>query len=107
MPISRGAGVTSVDMMPGVSRKVMTDGEKMMLVEVTLDAGAVVPMHTHPHEQTGYVARGKMRFEIGGETTELGPGDSWMIPGGVPHEATAIEACVVLDIFSPPREDFR
>jgi quercetin dioxygenase-like cupin family protein len=79
----------------------------MMLIEVRLDAGAIVPMHTHPHEQTGYCSSGRLRFQIGHETRELGPGDCWMIPGDVPHEVTAIEDCVVIDVFSPPREEYR
>jgi quercetin dioxygenase-like cupin family protein len=48
-----------------------------------------------------------MEFEIDGVTHDLRPGDAWMIPGGVPHEARAIEKCVVIEAFSPPREDWR
>src|SRR4029079_17174572 len=49
----------------------------------------------------------RMRFEIGDETFDLEPGDSWMIPSGVPHEAAGIERCRVVEAFSPPREDWR
>ena len=107
MPLVTNDSVSRVDMFPGVSRKTMTSGEKMMLIEVSMDECAVVPMHTHPHEQTGYLSAGRLRFQIGEETRELGPGDCWMIPGNVPHEVTAIEDCVVIDIFSPPREEYR
>jgi len=79
----------------------------MMLVEVHMDAGAVVPMHTHPHEQTGYLASGRCRLQIADEARDLSPGDCWMIPGGIPHEATAIAASVFVDVFSPPREEYR
>jgi quercetin dioxygenase-like cupin family protein len=99
--------VKSVEMMPGVRRKNLTDGDKMMLCEILLEQGSVVPSHTHPHEQTGYLVSGRVRFQIGDEVRELAPGDAWMIPGGVPHEVTTLETAVALDIFSPPREDFR
>jgi quercetin dioxygenase-like cupin family protein len=85
----------------------MTAGERMMLVEVRLAAGAVVPLHTHPHEQTGYLASGRMRFRLAGEEREITAGDCWMIPGDIPHEVTALEPCLLIDIFSPPREEYR
>jgi len=107
MPMLHNADVASTPMFPGVSRKILSDGERMMLVEVLLEAGSTVPEHTHPHEQTGYLASGRVRFRIGDETVELGQGDSWMIPGGVPHEVTTIADSVAIDVFSPPREDFR
>lgn len=107
MPMQHNQNVASTPMFPGVTRKVLSDGERMMLVEVLLEAGSTVPEHTHPHEQTGYLSSGRLRFRIGGETKELRQGDSWMIPGGVPHEVHALETSVAIDIFSPPREEFR
>lgn len=96
-----------VDMFPGVVRRTMTDGERMMLCEVRMEQGSVVPVHTHPHEQTGWLASGRLRLEVAGESRDLGPGDAWMIPGGVPHAAEALETCVFVDVFSPPREEYR
>ena len=87
--------------------KTLTDGERMMLLEVRIAAGAVVAMHTHPHEQTGRLLSGRLRLEIDGETHDLEPGDAWIIPADVPHEATGIEDCLVVEVFSPPREDYR
>lgn len=107
MPLIEWSEVEPVEMLPGVFRRTMTDGEKMMLIEVRMNAGAVVPSHTHPHEQTGYCASGRMRLRIEGEERELGPGGCWMIPGGVEHEATALEDSVFIDIFSPPRDEYR
>jgi quercetin dioxygenase-like cupin family protein len=78
-----------------------------MVIEVTLDKGAVVPMHDHPHEQVGYVVRGRVQFVINGETLIAETGDSYAIAGGIPHEATALEDSVVIDVFSPPREEYR
>jgi quercetin dioxygenase-like cupin family protein len=94
-------------MLPGVFRRTMSDGDKMMLCEVRMNAGAVVPMHTHPHEQTGYFISGRATMQIGDEKRELSPGDCWMVPGDVPHEAIALDESVFIDVFSPPREDYR
>ncbi len=107
MTLVERRSVTPVEMLPGVIRRTMTDGERMMLCEVHMEQGAVVPMHTHAHEQTGYLVSGRCRMQIGDEVRELSPGDCWMVPGGVPHEATALDACVFVDIFSPPREEYR
>jgi quercetin dioxygenase-like cupin family protein len=108
MPFTRHDSPNPVEMLPGIVRRTLTAGEKMMLIEVHLDPGAVVPMHTHPHEQTGYVVSGRMRLQIAEETLDLDPGDAYMIPGGVKHEATALdEPLVIVDIFSPPREEYR
>ena len=107
MPISERSEVEPIEMLPGVFRRTMTDGEKMMLVEVHMDKGAVVPMHTHPHEQTGYLASGRCHLQIGEDVRELEPGGCWMIPSNIPHEATALEDCVFVDVFSPPRDEYR
>lgn len=77
-----------------------------MVVEVSFESGAVVPVHSHPHEQTGYLASGRLRFQIGEEERILERGDSWLVPGNVPHVVTALEESVAIDMFSPPREDF-
>lgn len=107
MPFTRHDAPTPVEMLPGIVRRTLTHGEKMMLIEVTLEPGSVVPIHTHPHEQTGYVVSGRMRLQIAAETLDLNPGDAYMIPGGVEHEATALEPLVIVDVFSPPRDEYR
>lgn len=96
-----------VPMTPGVKRRIREDGEKLMLVEVTFEAGAAVPEHAHVHEQVSYVASGRMAFTVSGEETELKAGESLLLPSNVLHSARALEASTVLDSFSPPREDFR
>lgn len=107
MPLIDHGSAQPVEMLPGVVRRTLTDGERLMLIEVTFDEGAVVPEHTHPHEQTGYLVRGRFRFELGNEVREIGPGDCWLVPSNVPHKVTALEPSLCLDIFSPPREDYR
>ncbi len=107
MPLIDYDSASPVEMFPGVVRRTLTDGDSLMLIEVTVEEGAVVPMHTHPHEQTGYLISGRFLFELGDEKREIGPGDCWLVPSNLPHEVTALEPCVFIDVFSPPREDYR
>ena len=107
MPLIDHDSTTPVEMFPGVVRRTVTDGDRLMLIEGTMDEGSIVPMHTHPHEQTGYLVKGRMTFELGDETSDLKAGDSWLVPSDVPHRVTALEPCVFIDVFSPPREDYR
>ena len=95
----------AIEMFPGVVRRTLNSGERTTLVEVALDEGATVPEHTHPHEQIGYVASGRVRFVIAGEERELGAGDSYLIPSEKPHSVTALEPSVCVDIFAPVREE--
>lgn len=99
--------VEPVEMMSGVWRRTLATGERMMIAHVTLEKGAGVPMHQHPHEQVGYVLEGRIRMTIGSDVHQFESGDSYFIPGDVEHDATAVTDCVVLDIFSPPREEYR
>jgi quercetin dioxygenase-like cupin family protein len=98
---------TAVEMFPGVVRRTLNCGEHTMLCEIELAKGAVVPLHTHPHEQIGYLSRGRLLFRIGEEERELAAGDSWCVPGDVPHLVTALEDSIAIDIFSPPRDEYR
>ena len=107
MPLIDHDSANPVEMLPGVVRRTLTDGERLMLIEVTINEGAVVPMHTHPHEQTGYLISGRFLFELGDEKRELGPGDCWLVPSNVPHQVTALAPCLLVDVFSPPREEYR
>lgn len=79
----------------------------MTIGEVRLDAGAVVPMHAHPHEQISYVIEGQFQFTVGTETTTLGPGMAVLIPGGAVHGGKTLTECLVIDVFSPARDDYR
>ena len=96
-----------VEMLPGVVRRTLNEGERTMLCEIALAKGSVVPLHTHPHEQIGYLSRGRIIFRIGDEERELREGDSWCVPSNVPHMVTTLEDSVAIDIFSPPRDEYR
>jgi quercetin dioxygenase-like cupin family protein len=83
-------------------------GDRITMSVVELDPGAVVAEHSHENEQLGIVLRGTMDFRVGDQRRELGPGGTWCIPANTPHEATAgPEGAVVIDVFAPPRDDFR
>ncbi len=91
----------------GVTARIVS-GEKLMFSLVTLAPNAVVPTHTHPHEQMGMMVSGTMEFTIEGETRVLSGNEIYFVPGGVPHAAKAGPGgALALDAFSPPREEYR
>lgn len=98
--------VRSQDQGGGVSRRVLAYTDQLMIVEVTFEAGGVGAVHTHPHCQNTYVKSGRFRFDIDGEAVEVGPGDTIAFPSNLPHGTLCLEAGVLLDIFTPMREDF-
>ena len=91
---------------PGLRRQVMSYSPAMMMVRHTMTKGWVGTRHSHPHEQMVYIVSGRIRFEYPAGTIEVGPGDCFLVPGGVEHQASALADCEVLDIFTPMREDY-
>ena len=104
--ICRQQDVSAKDLGKGVTRKILATGGGLMTVEFHFDRGSVGSPHSHPHEQVGYVVSGKFAFTLAGTTTVLAPGDSYYVPSGVVHGAEALEEGVLLDVFTPQREDF-
>jgi quercetin dioxygenase-like cupin family protein len=95
------------ELFPGVNAKV-TWGEKIMFSRVEFTPNTHVPLHNHPHEQFGFVESGEATFNIGGEQRLLRAGDYYAIPGGVTHEVhVGAGGAVCMDIFSPPREEYK
>lgn len=90
----------------GVKRKVLSHSDNLMICEITLAKGSIIPAHAHPHEQITYIISGKCRYTVGEETREVGAGDSVLIPGNVSHSIVILEDMKVIDAFSPAREDF-
>ena len=91
-----------------LGRRLIT-GDRVMLANVDLQRGCIVPQHAHVHEQVSYVLEGFLRLTIGedgSEAYDLRAGDVVLIPSNVPHAAEAMEDTRVLDVFSPPREDW-
>jgi len=89
-----------------VIRRILAYCDKLMCVENTFAEGAVGKLHSHPHTQITYVVSGVFSFTIDGETKIVKAGDTMLKQDGVIHGCTCLEAGVLLDIFTPMREDF-
>ena len=92
--------------LPGIRMKTICYGARTLMTEFVLEQGSTLPAHSHPHEQTGYVVRGRMRLRIGAQEHDAAPGDCWCIPGGVEHGAQILEDSVAVEVFSPVRGDY-
>ncbi|MFA7403424.1 MAG: cupin domain-containing protein [Pelobacteraceae bacterium] len=90
----------------GIEQKTLAYGDKTLMVEFRLQQGAALPLHSHPHEQTGYLVAGRLRLTVGENSHDVLPGDSWCIAGNVPHCAECVEEAVAIEVFSPVREDY-
>ena len=100
------ASVRREQLAEGVVRQ-MIYGEKLMICRLTFAPGTVTTAHDHIHEQMTIVEKGRVRFVVGSEEKVFGPGDVLLFPSGFWHGATMLDDQVVLiDIFSPLREDF-
>ena len=88
------------------SRKILAHEGNLMMVEVSFEKGGVGNVHTHVHEQISYLAKGSVEFSLDGTVSVLKAGDSVYIPSNIEHGLKALEASVIVDIFSPQREDF-
>ena len=91
---------------PGLLRRILAHNQRLMLVEHHMEASWAGARHSHPHDQLVYIVSGRLRFSAGAEEFEVKAGDSFVIKGGVEHQAWALEPAVVLDVFTPYREDY-
>ncbi|MBO9591764.1 MAG: cupin domain-containing protein [Niabella sp.] len=91
---------------PGAQRQVYGFGDNLMLVKVQFEKGAVGAVHTHPHSQASYVAGGAFEVTIGDQKKVVVAGDGFYVPPHIPHGCTCLEAGMLVDAFSPCREDF-
>ena len=83
-------------------------GAGAMLNLIRFEPGAVVPLHSHPHEQLGIVLEGMQALVVEGVAYELGPLEAYVIPGDVEHSAyCGSDGALVLDVFTPVREEYR
>lgn len=94
------------DLGGGVTRKVKAYGGTLLMAEVSFEKGAIGAVHSHTHEQVCYVAEGTFAFEEDGIQTIISKGDSYYVAPNVPHGVLALEKGVLIDIFTPQREDF-
>ena len=90
----------------GIRLKTLVYGKETLFSEFRMEKGSILPKHSHPHEQTGYLVKGKMKLTIGEDTFEANSGDCWCIEGNVEHSAEILEDSIAVEVFSPVREDY-
>jgi quercetin dioxygenase-like cupin family protein len=81
-------------------------GKTMTVARLDIRKGCSVPEHSHHNEQISMIERGSMRFVLAGVEKIVKAGEVLQIPANVPHSAEALEDCIAVDLFSPPREDW-
>ncbi len=91
---------------PGARRAVMLDRPELMVVAFRFEAGAVGALHSHPHVQASFVAEGLFNVTVDGETTRLGKGAGFIVAPNLVHGVEALEAGLLVDSFTPRRDDF-
>ena len=97
----------SVTTPDGAQRRILSYSDNLMMVQFTFAAGAVSAWHNHPHEQIGYVASGEIDLIMDGhETVRLAAGCSYYVPSNVWHNIRTYAPSVLLDCFTPARQDF-
>jgi quercetin dioxygenase-like cupin family protein len=96
----------SRQLLEGVNLTTLVHGDKTLMGQFNIAKGSAIPVHSHPHEQTGFMFSGKLRFNVEGEVFDVETGDSWCLPGDVEHSAEALEDSVIIEVFSPVREDY-
>ncbi len=90
----------------GLKRKIMSYDDNLMMVKVAFEKGGIGTLHSHFHTQMSYVDSGAFEITIGDKTGVLKKGDAYYIPPNIVHGALCLEAGVLVDIFTPLREDF-
>ena len=101
-----GQGVQMFSPEPGLLRGVLAHNPHMMLVLHRMEQGWAGARHQHPHDQAVFVISGHLKFSCGDEVFEVKAGDSFVLRGGIDHQAWAIEPSEVIDVFTPFREDY-
>ncbi|MDI6897955.1 cupin domain-containing protein [Methanocella conradii] len=105
--IQKASQTGYIKVVEGITRRTLVYGNSTLMAEFCLGKGRTLPVHRHPHEQTGYLVSGHIILTIDGKPHDMKPGDSWAIPGNVEHGAEVIEDSVAIEVFSPVREDYK
>ncbi|MFC1484538.1 cupin domain-containing protein [Candidatus Neomarinimicrobiota bacterium] len=95
-----------VDLGNGIQRQMLGYDSNLTLVRVYFEKGAVGEAHTHPHQQATYIEEGRFEVEIERVKKMLSAGDSFSVSGDMEHSVVALEQGILIDAFSPAREDF-
>jgi quercetin dioxygenase-like cupin family protein len=104
--VVKGAEARQSNPERGLTRLVGAFNEKLFLAEHRMEKGWVGLAHSHPHEQIVYVVSGHLKVTCAGETFYVRSGDSFLVRGGVEHQASALEPTQVIDVFTPCRNDY-
>ena len=96
-----------VEMVPGITRRTLAQTDDMQIVEIRLKAGSEIPTHSHYHQQAEMLTEGEIVMVVDGKEYPCKSGDSWVIPGDIPHSARVIADAIIVACFSPAREDYQ
>ena len=107
MSVVKAEDVKSFNPEPGMVRQVLAHNQQLMLIRHFFEKGWVGARHSHPHEQLVYIVRGKIHVDIDGRIFDVSAGESFVVDGGVEHQAWALEESEVLDIFTPMRDEYK
>ncbi len=91
---------------PGVTRQVLAERDELMVVAFDFQKDAEGALHRHPHVQSTFVRSGRFLFFVDGTERELVPGDSLIVPSNSEHGCRCLEAGMLIDTFTPRRDDF-
>ncbi len=100
------ADTAPLDLGGGTERRILAYNDSLMAVEVSFETGSEGAPHSHPHTQMSYVLCGSFRYSVEEESVVLNPGDSIVVPAGLTHGTVCLEKGVLLDVFTPKRDDF-
>lgn len=94
------------EILPGIKIKTLVHGEKTLMTKFVMQEGSILPAHSHPFEQTGYLLKGKIKLTVGEKSFEVNPGGSWCIESDMEHSAEILEDSAAIEIFTPQRKDY-
>jgi quercetin dioxygenase-like cupin family protein len=103
----RKAEMKTRELAPGITIRTISCGERAQMIRFDVKKGAQIPVHSHPHEQIGYLARGKLLMFLENEEFEVNEGDGYSVGPNAEHGGRALEDSIAIDVFAPPREDYR
>ena len=92
--------------LPGILMKTLVFGKRTLLTEFRMEKASILPLHSHRHEQTGYLVTGRIKLTIGKTSRIVRQGGSWCIPGGVAHGAATLADTIAVEVFSPVRNEY-
>jgi quercetin dioxygenase-like cupin family protein len=102
----KSSDMTARNPEPGLTRRLGAFNDKLSLAEHRMEKSWMGALHSHPHDQIAYVVRGHLKVIVAGTAFEMKAGESFVVRGGVDHQATALEESVVIDVFTPCRQDY-